>query len=117
MKSRRAGRAKPQPLSRLEETLALHIRAAGLPVPAREYRFHPTRGWRADFAWLEQRLIVECEGGAPGRSRHTSATGYQRDLEKYNAAVLLGWRVLRYNLEMIESGVAARGIAEALGKR
>ena len=24
---------------------------AGLPVPIPEYRFHPTRKWRFDYAW------------------------------------------------------------------
>jgi very-short-patch-repair endonuclease len=36
-------------------------------------------------------------------------------LEKYNEAVLQGWRVLRYWSEMIENGEAIRQIEAALG--
>jgi len=28
----------------------------GLPVPAEEYRFHGTRKWRFDYAWVPQRI-------------------------------------------------------------
>lgn len=34
-----------------EETLLLQLRALKLPAPEREYRFHPGRRWRFDFAW------------------------------------------------------------------
>jgi very-short-patch-repair endonuclease len=58
----------------------------------KEHRFHPTRRWRFDFAWPEQRLAVEIEG----RGRHQTFMGFAQDAEKYNTALLLGWRVLRY---------------------
>jgi hypothetical protein len=32
------------------------------------------------------------------KSRHTSVTGFTNDCEKYNAAQLLGWKVLRYTV-------------------
>jgi very-short-patch-repair endonuclease len=66
--------------------------AAGFPLPEREYPFHPTRMWRADFAWPQIKLLVEIEG----RGRHQSFVGYKTDCEKYNEAVRLGWRVLRF---------------------
>ncbi len=34
------------------------------PAPKREFRFHPTRQWRFDFAWERERVAVELEGGA-----------------------------------------------------
>lgn len=68
-----------------------------LPNPVREHLFHPRRLWRLDLAWPEERLAVEIEGLSRGRkSRHTQPAGYQGDCEKYNAALLLGWRLLRY---------------------
>lgn len=59
---------------------------------AREYRFHPVRRWRFDFAWPAEKLAVEIEG----RGRHQTFVGFRNDCEKYNAALQLGWRVLRF---------------------
>ena len=47
-------------------------------------------------------------------SRHTTVGGYAKDCEKYNAAALLGWRVLRYTTGMIMSGQAINDVLEAL---
>lgn len=68
---------------------------AGIPVPVPEYRFHPTRRWRFDFAWPADKIALEVEGGAFTRGRHTRGAGYLKDMEKYNAAVIAGWRVFR----------------------
>ena len=68
----------------------------GLPVPEREYRFDAERRWRFDFAWPALKIAVEIEGGVWIRGRHVRPVGYLGDLEKYNRAVVLGWRVLRY---------------------
>ena len=67
----------------------------GLPTPEREYKFHPKRRWRLDFAWPSLMLAVEIEGGVWSGGRHTSGVGFTSDCEKYNEAVCLGWRVLR----------------------
>jgi very-short-patch-repair endonuclease len=103
-------------LSALEEKLAWQIKQVGLPKPEREYRFHPPRLYRADFAWLEQKLLVECEGGIfrRGGGWHQSVGGYLDDLEKYNLATLYGWRVLRYSARDINSGLAVKEIERAL---
>ena len=92
--------------SQYEAMLALHIRAAGLPEPIREHRFHPVRKWRFDFAWPGRMIAVEVEGGTWANGRHTRGSGYERDAEKYNTAVELGWRVLRYTSGQIERGEA-----------
>lgn len=68
---------------------------AGLPTPVVEYRFHPTRRWRFDYAWPALKLALEIEGGVWTRGRHTSPKGFLADMEKYNAAACLGWRVIR----------------------
>lgn len=61
-----------------------------------EHRFHPTRKWRFDFAIVEKKIAVEYEGLMSDKSGHTTITGYSGDCEKYNAAAVLGWKVLRY---------------------
>lgn len=66
-----------------------------LPVPACEHRFHPERKWRFDYAWPDYLVALEVEGGAFTKGRHTRPMGFLADIEKYNRATALGWRVLR----------------------
>ena len=101
-------------MSELEALLLLHIRAAGIPEPAQQFRFHPVRRWRADFAWPDAMLLVEVDGATWSRGRHTRGAGFERDCEKVNAATLLGWRVLRFTRQQIESGYAVDTIEKAL---
>jgi very-short-patch-repair endonuclease len=98
-------------MSHLEEILALHLRAAGLPSPEREVRFHPARLWRLDFAWPSHMLALEVEGGVHGRGRHVRPQGFEGDCEKYNEAALLGWTVLRVTGKMVRDG-RALGLVE-----
>ncbi len=100
--------------SKLESELALHIRAAGLPEPKREMRFHPPRMWRFDFAWSTHNLAVECEGGHWTGGRHVRGAGFEKDIQKYNQAQIDGWRVLRFTASMIKSGEALRTIERAI---
>lgn len=105
--------------SKLEREFAYYWKAlapqflADPPAPRRQYRFHPERRWKADFAWPRQRVIVEVDGGAFLRRRskktgkrysgggHHSAAGYRADRERDNAAVAAGWLVLRYTSKML----------------
>ena len=91
-------------MSDAEATFAywLHILGATLPTPQREYRFDARRKWRFDFAWVHERLAVEIEGGAYTGGRHARGGGFERDAEKYNAATLAGWRVLRFTPQMLK---------------
>jgi len=68
----------------------------GLPRPTPEYRFS-ARKWQFDWAFVEDRVALEVEGGAflPSGGRHTRGAGFRRDLEKYNEATARGWRILR----------------------
>ena len=98
-----------------EARLAFRIAEAGLPEPVREYAFAaPARKWLSDFAFLRQRVLVEVEGGTFARGRHTRGDGFEKDCEKYNAATLEGWVVLRVTPRMISSGDAITVIRRAL---
>ena len=66
-----------------------------------EHKFHPTRKWRFDFCHPVLKIAVEVEGGVFSFGRHTRGSGFLKDMEKYNAAVILGWRVLRYETKQI----------------
>jgi hypothetical protein len=67
----------------------------GLPRPVPEYRFHPDRKWRFDYAWPKRKVALEIEGGVWTKGRHTRGKGFIKDIEKYNAATLAGWKILR----------------------
>ena len=61
----------------------------------KEYKFHPERRWRFDYAIPEHKIALEVEGGVWTQGRHTRPQGFLGDIEKYNAATLMGWRVFR----------------------
>lgn len=69
----------------------------GLPTPKLEHRFVETRKFRFDFAFPEQKLALEKEGGIwrKGGGAHSHPMNIVRDIEKYNLASSLGWRILR----------------------
>jgi len=94
--------------SPLEAEMALQIRAAKLPDPLREHRFHPTRRWRFDFCWPEAGIALEIDGATWTGGRHARGSGYQADCEKLNEAAVLGWRVFRATRDMVKSGYALR---------
>ncbi len=101
-------------MSQLEETMLFHMKAVGLK-PEREYRFHPVRKWRFDFAFPEQKVAVECEGGTwLPKGGHTTGTGFEKDCYKYNTAAIEGWLVLRFTGKMINSGDALTQVEQAL---
>ncbi len=66
-----------------------------------EYRFHPTRMWRFDYALPFFRIAIEVEGGVWTRGRHTRPKGFLGDVEKYNTAATMGWHVLRATPESL----------------
>lgn len=61
----------------------------------KEFRFHPKRMWRFDYAIPEYKVALEVEGGVWTGGRHTRPQGFLGDIEKYNTATLMGWKVLR----------------------
>jgi hypothetical protein len=71
------------------------LKAEGLPLPTAEYRFHPARKWRFDWAWIAEKIALEVDGGVWTGGRHTRGAGFLKDMEKMNAAAALRWRVLR----------------------
>jgi len=85
-----------------------------------EYRFHPVRHWRFDFAVPALMIAIEIEGGifAGQRLGHSTGKSIKKDMEKYNMATLMGWKVLRYmpeqigecvrDLEMIKRGISEK---------
>lgn len=101
----------PSPPSRLETKFALYWQSLGGPELEREFRFHPERKWRADFAHIESRTLIEIEGGIYIQGRHNRAAGFIADTEKYLEAFLAGWAVVRLTAAQITTPTVERIIA------
>lgn len=83
----------------------------------KEYRFCPERKWRFDYAIPEKMLAIEIEGGVWQYGRHNRAGGFLKDMEKYNKAAELGWRILRFTPDQITTTRAINTIRKALEKK
>jgi len=97
-----------------EAKLASDLKALKIGF-VQEFYFHPKRQWRADFHILETKILVEVEGGIWTGGRHTRGKGFIHDIEKYNAATVLGYQILRFSTEQVKSGLAVRQIERLLG--
>lgn len=82
----------------------------------KEWKFWPERQFRFDRAWPGHKLAVEIEGGLwrRGGGAHSHPNNIMRDIEKYNGAVLLGWRVLRFSDYHLKSPYVVECVREAL---
>ena len=98
------------------ETVQQYCRARGYPEPDFEVRFHPGRRFAFDVCWIPERVALEFEGGLFGRGRpcpackrrpvagHSSIQRIKSDMEKYNLAAVLGFRLIRCTPEQVRSG-------------
>ena len=81
----------------------------------REYPFAEGRKWKFDCAFPDEKIAIEIDGGRwqiTGRDQTS-------DAERHNAATLLGWLVLHFTADMIDSDVAgcANLLRQAFGLR
>lgn len=79
----------------------------GVPRPVPEFVFAAPRKWRFDFALPAHKIALEVEGGIWTDGAHTRGKHFLSDIEKYNRAAILGWRVLRCTPQTLISGVEA----------
>ncbi|WP_224963698.1 endonuclease domain-containing protein [Acinetobacter guillouiae] len=97
-----------------ESTLANQLRVLKISFE-QEYKFDPKRKWRADFHIMGKKILIEVEGGIWSGGRHTRGKGYIGDMEKYNAAVVMGYQVLRFSTQQVKSGLAVQQIEMMVG--
>lgn len=71
--------------------------AKGTKPPVEQYAFRANRGWKVDFAFVEERLAVEINGAV-----HAIADKRARDYEKWNGLCEDDWAVLHFSPEAIE---------------
>lgn len=97
-----------------EAKLALELQVLRIEFE-QEFHFHPQRKWRADFHLKGRMILVEIEGGIWSNGRHTRGKGYIGDMEKYNAATMLGYQVVRFSTDQVKSGKAIQQIKKMVG--
>jgi very-short-patch-repair endonuclease len=90
------------------------VKRAKLPMPVPEYRFAPPRRWRCDYAWPDQRVALEVEGGIFTRGRHSRGAGMLKDMEKYNTLAVMGWRLIRCTPTGLRDLATVQTLADAL---
>lgn len=111
-----------------EELFESQCRQFRLPTVERQVLFAKAaigRLWRFDFAWRAYLLAVEIEGIVPRRigkelvvgGRHGSVAGIIEDMEKYNAAIALGWSVLRFPQKYVKPERAIETTMRVLAAR
>ncbi|MEN3051332.1 MAG: DUF559 domain-containing protein [Candidatus Methanosuratincola petrocarbonis] len=100
----RKWKAKEEENPNLASEWRILEKAFHLPPGIPEYKFALDKGrlFRFDFAWPEKKVAVELEGGTWIGGRHVRPEGFERDLEKYNLATALGWRVFRFSSDMLK---------------
>ncbi len=85
------------PQGTLERALGYVIRKAGLPPGVAQFE-HPATAGREEFvdrAWMQARLIVECDG----RKWHDRITAARIDKRRDASAAAEGWQTIRYGYE------------------
>lgn len=93
----RKAKSRPTPKNAGPDMFILLIKELLSVEATPEHRFHPTRKWRFDYALLEHKIAIEVEGGIwmKGGGAHSRPANIERDMEKYNQAMALGWRIIR----------------------
>ena len=120
------GASKPKRVSKRPKVKGKKVQSEGEVILAtalrslrvefeQEFEFHPTRKWRADFHLKSKKILVEVEGGIWSNGRHTRVKGYLGDLDKYNAATMMGYQVIRFSTEQVKSGKAIEQILKLIG--
>ena len=71
------------------------LKQNNIDLPTPEYKFCDTRRWRFDYCWIDKKIALEVEGGVWTNGRHTRCSGFIKDMEKYNNAALLGYRIIK----------------------
>jgi len=97
----------------LEKEFERQLREAAFPKWEEEHKFHPTRKWRMDFAWPKSKVACEIQGGTWRGGRHTRGAGFEGDCDKFNSALLMGWKVYKFTSRMVKSGAALAVMKEA----
>lgn len=104
--------AKPKvPKDHFERLFDFQCRALRLPEFRQQFQFAKAafnRKWQADFYFEHYQVLVEINGGIwmGGKGAHSRPGNIQRDMEKLNAATLLGLWSLEFTTKEVTNGTA-----------
>jgi len=101
----------------LRQIEAAHREGLCPSLPVRELRFCPERRWRADFAFVEEKVLVEVQGGIWTGGRHGRGAGIENDYEKWANAACLGWTVVPVSTSQVKRGQALEWVLRILSRR
>jgi len=104
--------------SALERSFAFALKAIGVEM-IQQYKFHPTRRWRLDFANVASKVALEIDGGEFSNGAHNRGARMANDYEKRNAAIELGWVVFQLTGAMVNNDPLgwAKRIADVIEER
>ena len=112
--------------SKLEEKVWSDLVAMGLHEGCiRQYKFHPDRQWKADFAWCKSEygptyIMLEVNGGTyiqgSARGAHSRGPRQRADYEKWSEASLLGWTLILVDSVDVRKGVHISRVLRAMGR-
>ena len=88
-----------------------------IPIPVAEHRFHRIRKWRFDFAWINQKIALEIEGGSFTPGGHKGIGKAWLDMEKFNEASVMGWLVIKTTPQKATSQEVMNFIIRAFAER
>jgi len=111
MKKTMEAKVKINRYAKFEAALSHAARNLGWGEVVSELKFHPTRRWKSDFAIPSAKLIVEVEGGFWSGGRHGRGGGAIKDMEKYNAATVMGYALLRFTPQQANNLTALETIS------
>lgn len=98
----------------------------GLPMPQCECNegellfADPHRDWRTDYYFYNEyngmKLAVEIEGGIYKNGAHNRASGFLKNVQKYNSYAMLGYTLLRFTTQQAQEQpiICARWIKATL---
>lgn len=115
--TKRKKKPQPKPQTPKSDFFTILCRSDLKVECIKEHKFHPTRRWRFDYAIPEHKIAIEVEGGVWTGGRHTSPKGFLNDMEKYNTATVMGWRVLRTIPDELCSNATLNMIRETMHNR
>lgn len=72
------------------------------------------RKFRFDYCYPSKKLAIEIEGGVWINGRHNRPSGFIKDIEKYNIACILGYRILRFTISDLKKESTYLTIKDAL---
>lgn len=95
--------------SEYEGWLANQLESAGLPKPARQFRWLDDRMYECDLAYPP--LIIEIDGAA-----HRIKGRFMDDIEKNQQAILNGYYLLRIATSQVRNGKGVEIVKQALAR-